>query len=468
MGNRSRIHKAKNYGQPAPPPFGASVPLAPMTQQQRQQMATRNLNYTITPIQLNRLRHDLKMWREGVIEAEKAYWPYRVKMQRMFIDNVLSGHTFSLMERRKDLTLIRKYKICDEKGVKSDVLTQALENLPWFHQFQSYALDALFYGYSLISLGDVVDGKLEGVSLIPRWFVSPDRHEVARTIYSPAGTDFLSGDVADWHIWIPTPSDNGVSPCGFGLLYTIAQYEIIIRNTLGFNADFVELFAQPYRLGKTSKTEDFERSQMESALRNMGSRGYAVIDPEESIEFVESKLSGTGWESYANLMDICMKTISKVILGHADAVDSTPGKLGGNQGGSDGFGEPGSPADEAQRDKQTKDGRFMQPVINHHLLTRIERLDLDLKIPDDYHFEYTNDQETEQQRSREDASNLNTAKIAQTMKIAGLQMDAKYFQERTGIPTSVSPDPAPGGFAAENKLTSRVKNRLKDLYKNKG
>lgn len=470
MSKRSRIQKVKNFNQGSGAPFAASTPFSPYNPEDRKKMATRNLSYTISPIQLQRLRTDLKMWREAVNESEKAYWPYRVRMQRMFIDNILNGHTYSLMERRKDLTLIRKFQIIDEKGVKSDVLTQALQDQPWFYHFQSYALDALFYGYSLISLGDIVQDTLDSVSIVPRWFVSPDRFEVARSVYSPSGTDFREGEVADWHIYVPTQSDNGVSPCGYGLLYQIAQYEIIIRNTLGYNADFVELFAQPYRVGKTSKTEEWERAEMESALRNMGSRGYAIVDPDESIEFIESKLSGTGWQSYVSLMDICQKTISKLLLGHADAMDSTPGKLGGSQGGADAFGEPGSSSDEAQRDKQTKDGRFMQPVINHQLLPKLRNLPLDLKIPEGYRFEYTNDQEANQQRSREDTSNLKTAQIAQTMKTAGLQMDANYFQERTGIPTTTAPMPGlpAAGEDAGNKdpeHTARVQNKLKKLYR---
>lgn len=466
MAKGNRLNKHKNFSPGPGVPFGGgNAPYTPYSPEDRKRMAERNLSSIISPIQLQRLRTDLKMWRQAIDEAERAYWPYRVRMQRMFIDNVLNGHTFALMERRKDLTLIRKFMICDEKGVKSDVLTQALQNQQWFYQFQSYALDALFYGYSLISLGDVVNDTISEVSIVPRWFVSPDRHNVTRTIYNPNGVDFRQEPQASWHVYVPTQNDVGTSPCGFGLLYQIAQYEIIVRNTLGFNADFVELFAQPYRLGKTTKTEEFERSQMESALRNMGSRGYAVVDPDESIEFIESKLSGTGWQSYVSLMDICQKTISKLILGHADAMDSTPGKLGGTQGGTDGFGEPGSTTDEALRDKQTKDGRFMQPVINTLLLPKLRNLPLDLKIPDGYRFEYTNDQEVQQQRSREDNSNLSTAKIAQTMSTAGLQMDPKYFQERTGIPTTSAPIPAPGG--TEPPLTGRVTNKLKKLYSQK-
>lgn len=464
MSKASRIQRIKNF-LPAPVPgFGAPAQVV-MTPAQRQTAIAKNLANIISPVQLQRLRHDLKMWREAIMQAERAWWPYRVRMQQMYIDNVLNGHVYSLMERRKDLTLIRKYKICDDKGVQSDVLTQALQAQPWFYAFQSYALDAIFYGYSLISMGDIEDDKMQGVSIIPRWFVSPDRYEVGSFVYATSGPDFRQEPYAPWHVYVPTQSDNGVSPCGYGLLYNIAQYEIILRNTLGFNADFVELFSQPYRVGKTSKTEEWERAEMESALRNMGSRGFAVVDPDETIEFVESKLSGTGWQGYSALMEYCQKNISKLILGHADGMDSTPGKLGGQQGGSDTFGESSSPSDQAMRDKQTKDGRFMEPIINTQLFPKTNKLPIDFKVPDGYHFEYTNDQEVEQLRNREDNSNLTTAKIAQTMTLAGLQMSPDYFQDRTGITATAAPIPSGPGDDKDTKITDRVKNKLQKIYR---
>ena len=62
----------------------------------------RNLTNYIAPVQLQRMRHDVAMWREAVVEAENAWYPHRVRMQRLYIDVILNGHVFSLMERRKD------------------------------------------------------------------------------------------------------------------------------------------------------------------------------------------------------------------------------------------------------------------------------------------------------------------------------------------------------------------------------
>lgn len=414
----------------------------------------RNLSNYIAPVQLQRLRHDVAMWREAVTEAENAWYPHRVKMQRMYIDTILNGHVYGLMERRKDLTLLREYRFVDKEGNENEELKDFF-NKEWFELFMGYALDALFFGYSLISLGDIEQDEFTNLSLIRRWNVSPDRSVVSSFVYSLSGAEFNKDPYKDWHIWVPTPSEHGVGNCGYGLFYKIALYEIFLRNTLGYNGDFVELFAMPYRVGKTSKTTETERAELESAIRNMGSAGWAIIDPMDEIEFLSTNLSGTGYTAYESLEDRCQKVVAKVILGHADAMDSTPGKLGATQGED-------NPTAAALRDKQVKDGRFIERVVNGQLIPKMRNLGL--RVPEGYTFEFKNDAEKEAFRQREDASNKVTAEIAQVMKNAGLKMDAKYFEERTGIKAEAVEEQQPEVVPEDKAAMERVQNRLKELY----
>lgn len=224
------------------------------------------------------------------------------------------------------------------------------------------------------------------------------------------------------------------------------MYEIICRNVLGFNMDSAELYGMPLRKGKTTKTNEDERALFEKALAQMGSAGYILMDTMDDLELVESSQTGQGFKIYESLEKRCEAKISKVLLGHADALDSTPGKIGGGQGEE-------SPVAQALEDIQTVDCRFLENNVNTELLPRLR--ELGISIPDDLHFEIKNDQEREEMRRREDQSNKLTADIAQVMKNAGLQMDAAYFEERTGIPTTAAPT---------DNLT-KVQNKLRNLYK---
>lgn len=423
------------------------------TQKPRQAADKRNAGTNIIPLQLQRIAQDTGTWRAGVEEMERPYFPYRVKVQQTFVDTILNGHVKACMDRRNDLTMLRDWHITDGKTT-NEKATELLNEM-WFAKWMSHALNANAFGYSLISLGDMVDGKFPKLQIIRRWNVSPDRYVVSPIPYSPQGVNFIEDkEIAKWHTYIATPNEIGTSPCGYGYLYSVALYEIILRNILGYNGDFVELFSQPFRIGKTNKTEEAERTEFAAMVRDMGSQGWAVVDDiGDTIEFLESNLggSGTGWKGYENLEQRLEKKISKIILGHADALDSTPGKLGAGQGEDD-------PVSAALRDKQTKDGQFIADAINAELLPKLRKLGF--AIPPTAKFEFKNDAEVAD-------NNTKVTALAVEIKKAGLQMDPEYYEQQTGIKLAEAAEPAtqqPDEPKGNETPAEKIENRLKQLY----
>jgi len=446
----SLINKVRNYLFPTPDnPLSGDRPSDWRTLKNPE----RNLRSYITPVQLQRIRHDIQLWREAIGEAEQAWYPHRVRMQRMYIDTVLNGHVAACMQRRKNLTLLKDFKLCNDKGEDQEQYTKLLKK-QWFNLYCNYVLDAQFYGYSLISLGDLINDEFPKLTTIRRFNISPDRLNVTSYVYSLSGAQFMDEPYSLWNVYQPTPTDVGISLCGYGLLYKVAMYEIICRNTLGFNMDAAELYGMPMRVGKTTKTNEDERATFEHALAQMGSAGYILMDAMDDIELVGGQSGAGAGQIYESLEQRCEKKISKILLGHADAVDSTAGALGAQQGTD-------NPVYEALKDVQTIDSRFLENNINTELLPRLRQMGI--SIPEDLKFEIKNDKEREDMRNREDQSNSLTATIAQTMKNAGLQMDAAYFEERTGIPTTAAPIEAPAPEVS--KVTAKIKNRLNEIYR---
>lgn len=401
--------------------------------------------------QVNRIRQNVGTWRDGIKEAENAYYPSRVKMQTLYLDTVLNGHVAACMSKRKSLTLSKKFTFVKPDG--SEIPAPFLEE-SWFDDFLSQALDAKFYGYTLLTIGDIDKGKLTGVNLVRRANVSPDRFIVSSHVNGLTGPNFMDETWAPWTIYIPTPTETGTSPCGYGILYKVGIYEIYLRNLLGFNGDFVELFAQPYRVASTTKTEGAERDLLEEAVKNMGSAGYIIKDPDDMIEFLSSNLGGTGYNGYDNLEKRCEAKISKLILGHADALDSTPGKLGADQGEE-------SPVNQALEYIENEDSTFAERLVNNVLIPKLRNLGV--KIPEGV-FKFSNNKEAEEYRRRVDQSNKVTAEIAQILSTAGLAMDPEYFSERTGIPVTVIQKVTPPTPESQ-ALTAEIQNKLKTWYK---
>lgn len=377
--------------------------------------------------QLARLKQDIMAWRKAIDEVEQPWFPQRVKIQQLYQDTVLNGHVHACMEKRKRLTILKEFCFIGSDGKENEELTKLFRK-KWFYNFMNYALDAQAYGYSLIGLGEIVNDKFPNMSLVRRYNVSPERYLIQHFMYSITGLNFMDDRVMDdygnriidWTAWIDTPSESGVTRCGNGYLYKVGLYEIFLRNILGYNGDFVELYSQPYRVGKTDKTEGPERDELERALRDMGSSGYAIIDPVDEIDFLETALGGTGYKGYESLESRCEAKVSKVILGHASAIDSTPGKLGNPQD-----------VEKALEETGQVDQRFFMDYMNETFIDKLRILGFD--IPFGTEFKFKNDKEAQEHETAENTMNLAVAEIAKTMKDAGMEMDENYFTDRTGI-----------------------------------
>lgn len=411
-----------------------------------------NLNSYISPIALSRIRQDISTFRDAIREAEQAWYPQRFKLQQLLNDTALNGHVRACMERRKDLTLLRDFKITNGSDKVYEDL-YLLHNTYWFRMFVDYSLDAMFYGYNLIALGDLVNNGFPNISIVKRENVSPDRLHVGKFQYSIDGVNFMKPPYRNFHVYVGTPSMNAQSKCGLGLLTYCAPYEIYLRQLSGWNATALEMFGMPYRVGKTNKTNEDERAELANVLMEMGASGWAIVDPMDEIEFLEAGGNGSGMAGYQEFEKRNESKISKLVLGHANAMDEQAGKLGASQGDD-------NPVYKALRDKQIKDGLMIEDVVNKELYPRLRALGF--MIPEDAVFEFTNDAEQEEFRQRVDQSNKVTAEIAQVMKNAGLQMDAAYFQERTGIPTTQMQLSAPNP-----NLTESIQNKLSKIYNHK-
>lgn len=403
------------------------------------------------PNQLTRIRQDAETRRQAVSEAEQDYFPFRVKMQRLYLNTSENGYIMACIDRRKDLTLLRKWEFknsagnVDEKVMAYffDIVDGKPMKKEWFNNFLSYVLDAEYYGYSLIFLGDIENGEYKGTCIEKRWLVSPDRYMISPYENMIHGDNFMTDEnIKDNYVYVSTPNKIGTSPCGYGLFYELSIYEIFLRNLMGFNGDFIEVNIAPFRQIKSYTTEESERDKLEQVARDMGSNGYAVTEPEVEIVFHPSGGSGTGYNAYDNFEKRLESKIAQVVLGHADAMSSIPGKLGNDNGES--------PAQQALEDKQTRDGEFVLAIVNKMLLPRMRAHGF--MIPDDVKGCLMNDNE-------EDELANNITDLAVKMKSAGLQMDAKYFTEKTKIPVAEQVAMIP-----KQALPSNISNRLSRIY----
>ncbi len=398
---------------------------------------------------LSRIRQDAQTRKDAITEAEKVYYPFRVKLQRMYLNTAENGFIHACLEKRMDLTLLRKWEFKNKGGEINKEVTAIFFNeidgkyvkKQWFENFIKYCLDAKFYGYSLIYLGDIINGELVNTKLYPRANVSPDRFEAVQYVNMVSGVKFLTDpEYRDSYVYVATPNDYGISPCGYGEFFWLSIYEILLRNLMVFNANYTELNIAPFRQVKTNAQDD-DRQDLYDAAVNMASTGVAVTDHTDEIIFHTSSGSGTGYIAFDNFEKRLEDKCSQIILGHADAMKSIAGKLGNDSADS--------PAQIAIRDKQTRDGDFIHDIVNNVLIPKLRANGFN--IPDGVCGIMQNDNE------EMDKVN-NFADLAVKMQNAGLTMDGKYFTEQTNIPVQqMAKVPTASNI-------SNVQNKLNKVY----
>lgn len=395
----------------------------------------RNLNNSIFPASFERAKIDLQTWAEAIKEAEVAGWPFRVTLQKMYEKTILNPHVAACIQRRKELTLLRDYEIVDAAGNKDPHWTEYFKK-SWFkHHVLEYTLDAEYHGFTLASIGAIKDGIPDELTNVKRWNISPERKHVSIFEKSPAGYSWEDAPYDKWHVWIPTIQTNGINNCGYGLLYIAAALEILQRNNVQYNTDFIEMFAQPYRWLKTNDLEGEEYEEKKASLKNMGSMGALITGMQDELEFLNDGSRGNGYKAYNDFDHRAKSDISKWFGGHADFIDSTPKALGGSQnsGGGDITDDASgnTPVQKAIAAKRMIDGDFVTTAVNELWIPKLQGLGVD--IPKGHKIHFLNDSEERSIAAQEADKNQKIATLYLSMAQAGLQGDAEQFTKLTGI-----------------------------------
>lgn len=393
----------------------------------------KNISQYQLPVPPSRQVISIEDWRDAIIESEKPILPYRVKMQSIFRDTILNPHVEACIKTRKELTLLRDFEFMID-GKRNDEWTKYFVT-PWFYDFINYSLDAIFFGYTLVSIGDMIEENFPELTIIRRDLISPERKHVAVIPYDPSGFHWDSPEYEPYHLWIPTPTVNGTNSCGEGLLYTVALREINLRNLYGFNMDFLEMFGSPYRaLFMENATDPTERGKAMAALNNQGGNNWGIFGKDDKLDFVAGA-GGSGWKSYSEAQMRWQQDISKVILGHADALDSTPGKLGSGQGGGKNQ-QDHSPVKDALVNKEKSDENFITSVINNLFIPKLRFYNEE--IPENLTFRLMNSEEEEETNGRKLELNIKMSEIAKNLIGTGYEIDREFFEESTGIKVNKS------------------------------
>ena len=262
---------------------------------------------------------DIATWRQAWQMAINVDTPRRTFLYDLYSDSLVDGHLTGCIEQRKSKTLGRPFRLLNSDGEEDAEATALLER-EWFYDFLSIALDSIFWGHSLIEMGEVIrDDKglrFDSATLIPRKHVVPEYGVLLRDPSDdiPQGIPYRSGDYARWLVEVGKPYD-------LGLLLRCTPYYISKKNMGAFWDTFGEIFGMPMRIANTSATNKADIASIEKTMNDMGAAFWGVFPDDTKISFQETS-RGDAYNVYDKRLERCDKEISKIILSQTMTIDN--------------------------------------------------------------------------------------------------------------------------------------------------
>jgi phage gp29-like protein len=269
-------------------------------------------NYIKNEVQVFRIRQNIAQFKMALNQAESIRYPQRYNLYRIYNESVLDSHLSAAIQQRKHLTLCKDFEVLDSNGEVNEDKTKQL-NKKWFRDYLDLALDSIFWGHSLIQFDSIIEDEFKCVDLIPRIYVKPEFHIVTENYSDLTGEDYLELPYKNWLIGAGKPRD-------LGLLSKVAALVIWKRNALGAWAEFIEVFGNPLRIGKTDVRDAVTRNNMADMLKNMSVAAYGVFDRDDDIELKESSKQDA-FNVFDMMIQRCNSEISKAILGQTATMD---------------------------------------------------------------------------------------------------------------------------------------------------
>lgn len=361
-------------------------------------------------------RQDLGDWRRAWQMAINVDNPNRLRLYQVYRDVEIDAHLSGCVEQRKGFVLSRSFKLVADNG-EEDEDALAYFDQAWFKQLMRFALDSIYWGHSLIELGDVVSTEnglltLDGVTLIDRRHVIPEYHRVVKNL----GDDWHSG--FDYH---EAPFANQLIEAGqphdLGLYLKAAQQTIPKKNAMGFWDTFTEIFGMPMRIAKTTSRDEKDISRLQKVLDLMGSTQSGVMPEGTEIEIVESS-KGDAFNVYDRRIDRANSELSKLIIGQTMTI------------------EDGSSLSQSETHLKVfenlveADCDLLRDLVNSQLIPRLIIMGFPLKglrFDWDYSIDYTPEQQV----------------AYETMVLNNYEVDPTYFEEKYGMPVGERRSNAP-------------------------
>ena len=276
----------------------APVKLAAQGERQR-------VSYRIKNRRQFRAEMQIDVYKQAIEMAEHHENPNRVPLLSLYHQAMKDAHLLSQVQKRKNKTLKEGFALFNAAGNVDEEKTKLIKK-PWFYDLIEHALDAEFYGHSLVEIMPMVEGEIKEIKLIPRMHVVPETGEIVLDEWREVRIPYRDTGYK-WLLEFGEHDD-------LGLLQSATKHVIYKSFSETDWSRFNEKFGIPFIYAKTEETRKEELDIKADMLANFGSNAWALLDAKDEIGSLQLA-NDKGYETFSTSIDKHDAAISKVING---------------------------------------------------------------------------------------------------------------------------------------------------------
>lgn len=375
---------------------------------------THHLSNFASVFQYGRDRVTIADWMQAWRIAESPVMPRTYPLMEVYDMVCIDAEVITAINNRKNKVLGEPFLVLDPEGNYQEAATRQLRG-SWFDDFINAVLDAEFYGYSLIEIGQTLkdDYSIKEINTVERRNIIPGHKLVLPYPFSAygEGIDFSADYLKRWYIFCHSKR------FPLGLLLYAAPYAILSRDALVKHADFNRDYGKPYKIVYTDK-EGEERREVLDALLNVEEELNGVFDLEEKVEIAFPAGGGGTVDTFDKMDEKASKKLLKIIQGHVKLSNDT-------EGGAQTYMNKDSIAKTPSEEIREYDMARVESVVNEELFPRL----LDFNYPLAGHsFVFLDTHLRELQRQKKSIS-----ETALTLALNHFEVSTTEFEKATGI-----------------------------------
>lgn len=272
----------------------------------------------------------LNIWRQLPNPDYHFFYSNRISPHKALKDLSYSPEIQSAVLARESAVIGDPWEIIGDNDNEVKFIKNNFESLGINSIFREI-FHAMWYGYTIIQHPMQKTNNhwhYSKINSLPsEWFSFDNKSQLIPSNHTDSSPlNLILGDLQK-EVELVQYRPSFTNPYGESILARVFWSATWIKGTMDLWISYIDRFGDDSIVGRVELSNEDKKMSMLNAIQEFRSSGAMVIEGTDSIEILKSDKNSSS-QLFNDFYEVCSKQISKTILGHASALDSTPGKLG--------------------------------------------------------------------------------------------------------------------------------------------